>query len=228
MISFSKNDQKVIATLTILSGILALGCLIVGLIATQFNFEAFANPVLLLEMPEASPIHIRWFMFLDMFGYYLLLLPMVYYAHRRLQEKTPWASVLTSTGFSYVMIGAIGAAALANVWPSLMESYQLAPAELKAIHKANFLLANDFVSKGMWNSLEVFLCGTWWIGVGIFIIDSRPLKATTVILGTACITDGIGEIFGLPLLAEIGLNVYLFLAIVWPIWIGAKIWNHNY
>jgi len=228
MISFSKNDQKIIAALTILSGILALGCLIVGLMATQFNFDAFANPALLLEMPDASPDYLRWFMYLDMFGYYLFLLPFVYYAHRKLEEKTAWASFLTFTGLGYVLIGAIGAAALAVVWPSLLIDYRLASVETREIYQANFLLANDFVAKGLWNSLEVFLCGTWWIGLGAFTVESSPLKVTTLILGLACIADGIGEVAGLPLLAEIGLNIYLLLAIVWPIWIGVKVWIQNY
>ena len=99
---------------------------------------------------------------------------------------------------------------------------------MKEIHKANFLVMNDFVSKGMWNSLEVFLCGVWWMGIAVFAIESRALKITTILLGIFCLTDGTGEVFGLPVIAEIGLNGYLVFAIVWPVWIGIDILRNKY
>ncbi|HEY3429321.1 MAG TPA: hypothetical protein VGK39_01510 [Cyclobacteriaceae bacterium] len=228
MIPYSERDKKIIAMLTILSGVLALACMVVGLVATRFNAEAFANPALLLEMPHTNPEYIRWFMLLDMFGYYLLLLPIVGYIHRKLEAKTAWASLISSTGFAYILIGAIGAAVLAVVWPSLMMNYELASIDMKEVYKANFLLTNDFVSKGMWNTLEVFLCGVWWIGIAMFAIESRALKITTILLGVFCVIDGIGEVFSLPVVAEIGLNGYLVLAIVWPIWIGVNMLKNKY
>lgn len=228
MIPYSEKDKKIIAILTILSGVLALGCMIIGLIATQFNAEAFANPALLLERSGTNPGYIRWFMLLDMFGYYLLLLPVVWYIHRQLESKTAWASLISSAGFGYVLIGAIGAAVLAVVWPSLMVNYEQASIDMKEIYKANFLLANDFVAEGMWNTLEVFLCGVWWIGIAMFAIESRALKITTMLLGVFCFVDGTGEVFGLPAVAEIGLNGYLVLAIVWPVWIGVNIFRSKY
>jgi hypothetical protein len=119
MIPYSGNDKKIIATVTILSGLLALDCLVLGLMATQYDSEAFVNPAKLLDMPNVNTQQIRWFMITDMLGYYLLLLPAVLYAHRKLEEKTAWASLFTSLGFAYVLIGAIGASALAVLWPSL-------------------------------------------------------------------------------------------------------------
>lgn len=228
MIPYSIRDKKIIGVLTILSGVLALGCMVVGLLATQFNSEAFANPVMLLEMPGVNPEYIRWFMLLDMFGYYLLLLPVLWYLHRKIELKTAWASCISSAGFGYVIIGAIGAAALAVVWPTLMVNYGLASSETKEIYKANFLLANDFVAKGMWNTLEVFLCGVWWLGIAMFATESRALKITTILLSTFCFVDGTGELLGLPIVAEIGLNGYLILAIVWPVWLGVNMLRNRY
>lgn len=206
----------------ILSGLLALGCMVIGLFATQFDFEAFSNPVILLDKVGIDPLLLRWFMILDLFGYYLLLLPFIYYAHHTLKTKTPWAGFITNMGFAYVLIGAIGAATLAVIWPSIMEQYQSATDTLREILRANFSLATDFVVKGLWNYLEVLLGGIWWIGLGVFLFEERSLKIVTILLGGACIVDSAGELLVVPVLAEIGLNVYLILGIVWPIWVGIK------
>jgi hypothetical protein len=228
MIPFTQNDKRTIAIVAIISGLLALACLLMGLFATRFDAEAFANPIKLLDMPSVDVNQVRWFMLLDMFGYYLLLLPVIFYTHSLLQEKTAWASFLTSLGFGYVLIGAIGAAMLAVVWPALIIDHRTASAALQEIYKADFMLTTNLVVKGVWNYLEVLLAGTWWLGVGISLIQSRGLKITTLILGASCLMDGIGELLQLPTIAEIGLNIYLVLGIVWPIWVGVAILKRKF
>jgi hypothetical protein len=104
----------------------------------------------------------------------------------------------------------------------------VASSALQEIYKADFLFATEFVYKGLWNYLEVLLCGTWWLGVGIFIQANRGLKITTVVLGISCIVDGVGELLQLPLMAEVGLNVYLVLAIVWPVWVGIAMLRNRF
>jgi hypothetical protein len=217
---YTQKHQQLIGAITILSGILALGSMFVGLVATDYNFETFSNPVQLLDLPSATTLLMKWFMLLDMFGYYLLLLPITFYLHGKLDVETPWASFITASGFAYVIIGAMGASALAAAWPSAMAGYNNAVAGDKEIYRASFLLSNDLVVKGMWNTLEVWLAGIWWLGIGFAITKSNALKITTIILGLGCIIDGMGEAIGIPSLAEIGLNIYLLLAIVWAMWIG--------
>src|SRR5688572_7211796 len=213
-ISYSKKDKTTVGYLMILSGLLALGCMVIGLFATQFDFEAFSNPLILLDKAGVDPLLLRWFMILDLFGYYLLLLPFIYYAHHTLKSKTPWAGFLSSMGFAYVLIGAIGAASLAVIWPSVLDQYTTATGVTREILRANFSLATDLVVKGLWNYLEVLLGGMWWIGLGVVLFEQRSLKIVTVLLGGACILDSAGELLAVPVLAETGLNVYLVLGIV--------------
>lgn len=223
MNQFSTKDRRLVGTLTILSGILALASMLVGLIATNFDPQAFSDPVRILDMEGTTPASIRWFMLLDMFGYYLFLLPVIFYAHQKMKGITPWASFISAAGYGYVIIGALGAAMLSAAWPSLMIDYRQATADTREIYKALFLLSNDLVVKGVWNTLEVLLSGMWWIGIGITIIESRALKTLTVVLGAACLADGAGETFDLTVVAEIGLNIYLVLAIVWAVWMGVSV-----
>lgn len=224
---YSEQDKKIIGVLTILSGILALACMVVGLIATNYDSEAFTNPIKLLGMPDVNANHLRWFMLLDMAGYYLLLIPVLFLIHRKLEQTTAWASVFTSLGFGYIMIGAIGAATLAVTWPALIERHAAASPVMQEVYKGDFQLMTEFVVKGLWNYLEVLAGGVWWIGIGVFMIRDRAVMILTIILGSSCIIDSIGEIFQLPLLAEIGLNIYLLLGIVWPIWIGILVMKNK-
>lgn len=223
MVAYTLRDKKIIGLLAILSGILCLGCMVVGLVATQYDMEAFSNPAKLLDMSSVNVGQIRWFMLLDMFGYYLLLLPVVFYAHQKFKNKTAFASLFSSLGFGYVLIGAIGAAALAVMWPTLISNHALSSPDSREIYRANFILVTEFIVKGMWNYLEVLLGGIWWLGYGFFLVENRKLKIITIILGAACLIDSIGELFEFSLLAEIGLNIYLILAIVWPIWVGVNL-----
>lgn len=227
MILFNKKEKQAIAVITIIAGLLALACLLLGFIATEFDDEAFTNPAKILNMPSVNVNYLRWFMILDMFGYYLLLLPVIFFLHRQLVQTTAWASMLTSMGYGYVLVGAIGASVLAVVWPDLIIQHRLADPAVKEILKADFLLITDVVVKGFWNYLEVLLGGVWWIGVGHFAIRNRGLKVTTLVLGIACLIDGVGELFEVSLLAELGLNVYLLLGIVWPVWMGLTIMKNK-
>jgi hypothetical protein len=228
MIPFTKNAKTIIAWLTIGSGLIALACLLLGLHATHYDSEAFENPVKLLTMSSINANLIRWFMLLDMFGYYLLLLPIIFYAHHQLQQKTAWASCITSLGFAYVLIGSTGAAILAVIWPALLIDFNGAAQPWQEIIKSDFVFATNLVAKGMWNYLEVLLAGFWWLGLGYFIVKDRALKVITYLLSAACLLDSLGELVQLPLLAEIGLNVYLLLGIVWPVWVGVAVLKNKF
>lgn len=217
---FTEKDKKIIALLTILAGILAAACLWVGAEAVQFDFEAFSNPARILGMQHINLTQIRWFMLLDTLGYYLLLLPILFYLHSKLVLITPWSNFITSCGFIYILVGAIGATSLAVVWPSLIEDYSSATPEVQQHLKSDFLVFTDFVVKGLWNHLEVLPGGIWWVMTGFVIVRQKWLKVVTLVTGFSALLDGTGEWLQSTLLAETGLNLYLLMGIIWPVCIG--------
>jgi hypothetical protein len=222
MISFNEKDRKIIGWITILSGVLAAGCIIAGLIGANYNVDAFSDPFRLADTPGVKQEWARWSMLFDMLGYYLLLLPVIFYLHNILERKTPWANFITSLGFGYVLIGSIGAAILAAVWPSLISEF-----DVTSTSKSDFALITSVVVKGLWNQLEVFFSGVWWIMTGVIAINHRALKITTITLGISCVIDSIGELMQWKFVAETGLTIYLVLAIVWAIWLGILLIRKN-
>lgn len=222
MNAFTSRDRNLIGATLLLAGLLSLACIVVGMFGVNFDLEAFSNPLKLLDFRDVNAGLIRWFLILDLFGYYLLLVPFLFYAHSQLKTTTPWHGMITSLGYSYVLVGSIGASTLATIWPSILEDYQGGHASPEVL-RATFTLASQFVVEGLWNTLEVLLGGVWWLALAKFLPQSRALKLTTAALGSACLLDGFGELLAIPLLAELGLNVYLVLGIAWPIWMGIAV-----
>jgi hypothetical protein len=227
MLPFSEKDKTIAGVTGILAGTIATACTLLGLDATQYDPEAFATPVKILQMEDLSLTKLRWFMILDMFGYYLLLLPIIFYVAKKLAVKTAWSDMFTWLGLSYVLIGAIGAAVLAVVWPQMIDAYRNAAEGNREIYAMGFLMFNDFVTGGLWNVLEVLLGGAWWMATAQ-LFHNKALKVTTIVLAVACFADSAGNLFQIHVISEIGLNVYLVLSMIWPAWVGVQILREKF
>lgn len=217
------NYRFTVGAITILSGALALICLVVGAVAVEFNFDVFSNPVQALEYSKNHNL-MKWFMLLDLFGYYLLLLPVIFFLHQQYKYRSPWMPLFTFSGITYVLIGSIGSVILAVVWPSLMQMYLKADAKSYEMIMLQFNTSSILVTKGLWNILEVLFAGVWWIGIGkLLYTDKKWLGILSVVTGLSTLIDGIANMLELHILAEIGLNLYLLLAIIWPVGVGVWI-----
>jgi hypothetical protein len=214
------NYGFMVGAITLLSGILALACIIAGAMAVEYNFDAFTNPVLVLNYARNYRLA-ELFLYLDMFGYYLLLLPVIFYFHKQYKYTSPWVTLFTCCGLAYVLTGATGAAMLAAFWPGLMQDYLLPANENNAVLIEIFKAITIVVTKGFWNILEVIFAAVWWVGTGKLLYkEKRVLGMITIAAGIFTLADAIGNIAGYPLLAETGLNFYLLLGIVWPLHVG--------
>jgi hypothetical protein len=216
------NYQRPIGIITIISGLLALTCMITGLIGVNYNIDAFSDPLLILTTPGINVQAARWSMILDMLGYYLSLLPVIYLLHDWIKSKSAWSNLITFNGLAYILVGAIGAAILTVAWPYIIMAYPEATPSMQEILKANFKFVNDMVYNGMWNLLEMLFAGTWWLAAGILLYRNKFffIGILTIVLGLSCFADGVAGMFQLAWLHEAALNTYLFLAILWAIIMG--------
>jgi len=220
-----QKQQGLIGAITVLAGITALASIIAATAAANYNFDAFSDPLLVLTTTGASASAARWSMILDMFGYYLLLLPSVYFLQDWLKSRSAWNGLITFSATSYILIGAIGAAILAIIWPSIMNAYLSASANEQLLLKSDFKLINDIVYGGMWNLLETLFAGTWWIMTGVVLYRNKfpAFGIFTQVTGYFCLADSLSEIVQSPQLHEIGLNGYLLLSIAWTISFGVML-----
>lgn len=160
-------------------------------------------------------------MITDLFGYYLLLLPALFFIHEWLKTKSAWAEVFTTCGVIYIVAGAAGAAILASAWPALLDKYPSASPEQQEIIRQNFDTLALVVVNGIWNMLESLVFGVWFIAFGYLLKRQHTVLGWfTLLTGLCSALDFTGNMLGIKALADAALNLYLVLAPLWAIVFG--------
>lgn len=210
------------AVAAMLSAPFAFGNTITMLMAANFSVEAILDPLMLLAGGAQAAELWRWSMFFDMFGYYLLIIPLGLLLKRRFGAQSPaWAELFGLGLIGYSLVGAIGAGVHAAVLPPLIKAYSEAGVEQQAMLAPLFLAFHNAVMVGLWNTLEMVLAGVGWLGFGVLMLRERyMLGIATIILAASAFADAVGVIFSVDLLATVGLMIYLFLAPIWAFWLG--------
>ena len=217
-----QSFQRFAALAAIISFPLTLGSIVLSGMALDFNMEASTNPALLLSVGADGASLSRWGMILDMFSYYLPLLPVALFLWRWLGPRDPdWVLFYTSCGLGYILIGAIGAVILAAVHPPLISAYAQASVEQRPALETVFSAVWNMVYGGMWNILGELLAGIWFVGVGLLLRGERRIfSIVTMILGISALLDSLGMILNFEGLALLGLSIYVVLAPIWTLWLG--------
>ena len=219
-----QSFRRAAAIAAIVSVLFAAGNLVTALAAVGFDLNAISHPLALISRGAAAAALWHWSMLLDTFGYYLLIVPLVLLLRRALRDQSPnWIDLSVLCLLVYCFIGALGGAMLASAVPTLIKDYATATLPHRAILETVFNGYSDAVYRGVWNLLEEILGGAAWIGIGLVLKDQdRRLGRTTIVLGVACLVDGIGTALNLDAIATIGLTMYLVLAPTWAGWIGIR------
>lgn len=228
----SSNDRsfrRFAAVAAMVSIVPAFASLLVALPAVDWDMNAMSDMMLFLKSGERGAALGRWAMVLDMFGYYLLIAPAVIFVGRSLRARSLlWSRLFTSSLLAYVLIGAMGAAVLAAALPALMTAHVHAAAGERAAIETVYRAVTDAVYGGLWNLLEELVAGVGWLGFGWLGRTRRPwLARLTMALGLGCLVDGLANAVGLKPVADVGLYVYLVLAPVWAVWVGARMWRER-
>ena len=222
------NFSYIVGWITILSGIVGFISYFLVAGSVNFNFDFFSNPSLIFTMSDVNIGMVRWSMIADIFGYYLLLLPIIFYLHEWLSEKTVWKNLISFCGTSYVLAGAIGASILAATWPSLLTKIPISSPHEQETIKLLFEYFSLMIGNGIWNLFDTMVCGAWMLGVGIFIKQQKSfLGWFTISVGLISLLDGLGNILEVKVIAKIAVNLYLVLAPLWAIVIGFTIMKNK-
>jgi hypothetical protein len=214
--------QRFAAVTTLLSTLPAVGAGLCLGAAANFSLTAFSNPGSLIEIGAQGANLFRWGMVLDTFGYYLLLAPLALFLWNWLRSSSPsLVTLYTLCGLGYILIGAMGAIILAAVEPPLIVQY----AQVSAAQREMLLVVfNSFLNAvylGLWNPLEAFLAGIWWVGIGgVLRRERRGLGIVTILLGLGALLDAFSQFVGLEAGFIIGVTWLVLFFFVWLIWCG--------
>jgi len=218
-----QSFQRFAALAAIISSTLALGSIVhsvSGMAAIDFNTDV---PFWLSSLSTGADgaRELRQGMILDMFSYYLPLLPVALFLWRWLRPRNPdWALFYTSCGLGYILVGAIGAAILAAVHPPLISAYAQASVEQRPVLETVFSAIGNMVYDGMWGILGVLLASIWFLGIGLLLRGERRLFSIfSIILGISALLGSLGVTLGIEALFLLGV-IYALLAPVWALWLG--------
>ena len=194
---------------------------------TNFNLLAFTSPEILLQEMTDSRWLVTTFM-LDLFGYYLPLIPLALYIPKLLNAgQSGLLRVFTFSGLAYIICGAIGASLCISILPNLADSYLHSSGDDKLLYLTVFSAFFNGIFFGLWDLLDPILSGAWWLGIGIYLQRQwKFLGRVTITLGVFSLLTAVGYIVGNHELQDIGLNVYLGLAPIWAAYVGLKILKH--
>ena len=204
---------------------LAVGNLFAMLATVHFDFNGMTNPLVLLHAGAAAAPLWRWSMILDIFGYYLPIVPLILLLRSSLRHRGPnWIDLFALCLLAYSIIGAIGGAMLATALPTLIREYATASSSHHMSLQAVFTGYTDGIYRGLWNMLEEFLAGIGWIGFGLVLrTERRRLGMVSIVLGAACLVDSLGTALNIDAIASTALTVYLVLAPTWACWMGVDL-----
>jgi len=159
----------------------AAGSIIAGLAASHFDFAVIDDPGIALTKGASVAPLAHWAMILDLFGYYLLLLPCALILWRDLRSQSrAWIDFATLSGVAYIVIGSIGAAILAVVWPPLIRAYAAADAAHAPAVRLVFETITAAVDRRLWNTLELTFAGCWWFVLGRCLQGRSAFKAVSL------------------------------------------------
>ncbi len=218
-----RSFRRMAAIAAIASLPLAVGNLLAMLAAVHFNLNGMTNPLVLLHAGTAAAPLWRWSMILDIFGYYLPIVPLIVLLRGSLRRQSPnWIDLFALCLLAYCLIGAIGGAILATALPTLTKDYASATSASHQLSlQSVFTGYTDGIYRGLWNLLEEFLAGVGWIGFGLVVrMERRRLGLVTIVLGVACLVDSFATALNIDAIGSTGLTVYLILAPTWACWMG--------
>lgn len=217
---------RIAAISTIIAAVLILAATVVLSMAVDFDPQFLAEPTALITAgldPGAIGL-LRWGSILELFGYFLFLIPLVLYLWYWLRPHNPGlVDVATVCALGSIFMGVVGATVRASIWPSLMLAYP-ATAELqRPLLQVVFESVTDFSFVGLY-AVDSILAGLWWLGTGLVLRSRRRvLGSITAIIGAFILGAGVGWITGIDPLAR--LELFYFFEPVWVLWLGIVIWR---
>ncbi len=207
----------------ILSAPLAFASLLAGLIALDFNLEAFGEPSTIIHV-VTRPSLLRSSVLLNLFGYYVLWLPSVLWLWDWLGYRRPVIRLYSLCGLGYIILGSIGGAILSSAWPPLIQAYTEALASKREFLSLVFTAITVTVEGGIWSTPQNLFQGVWWLGIGGWLRHERHgLGTFTLILGGFALLNSVGEVFDVEIFDMAGLVVTLLGGPVWHVWLGLVI-----
>ena len=183
----------------------------------------FSDPTPLLLIGSSGANWFHWSMVFDLVAY-LSFAPIAVFGYRWFRAQRPNLVLLyTIGGVAYSLIGSLGAVLLGVVIPTLARDDPAAAASQQEAMQVMVKVFYSMVVRGLWNPLEIFLLGIWFLGIGSLLRRERAaLGVLTLLIGGFAMVDTLGWIIQVELIFRLGV-FGISLLIVWGAWFGTSV-----
>jgi hypothetical protein len=190
--------------------------------ATVGYSSAGSDAVNILKAGPGSMTALRWSMFLQMLGYYLLLVPVALALQRWLGSKRPsGVQFYTICGFIYIVTGALATSVYLGALPDLVRGFAAASGGSQDTYTIVAKFAANLVTRSFGDIVSMIPAAVWWIGLGLLIYRGRrALGVVSLVLGAAAVVYSVGSILDVSGIMTVGLLGWFILIIVWSLWLG--------
>lgn len=198
------------------------------LAAFQLRLDWFLEPALAVAGGPTSAGLLRWAAITDLLSYYLPLAPIALALRAVVHRQHPERADLATLGaLAYVVVGSIGATAVAWAGPVLLLQYSSGTPD-PSVTAADFRLLIEVVFRGLWQTLDPLLLAVWLIGIG------RPLQSyharfgwLSIVLGVAAVVLAVVNVLGLALLRDAALGAVFALSFAWGVWLAVLLYRRQ-
>jgi len=147
------------------------------------------DPSKLIAAGASGAALIHWGSLIDMAGY-LCIAPVVLYLRAR-YASARYGDLLAVAGLALVVIGSIGAAAMATAAPPLITAYATASTASKQALLPAFATLYRVVVLGLWQTLETIPATVWLLGTAVAARRNGPRSVFVTLLVIGLITGAI-------------------------------------
>ena len=157
--------------------------------AAGFAGGLSVNPSKLLGSGPNGATLIRWGSLIDMFGY-LCLAPVILYLRAR-YATSRYVDLFAAAGLAVVVIGSMGAAAMATAAPPLINDFAAASGAAKQALVPAFATLYRTVVLGLWQTLETIPWAVWLLGTAAAARREGPRAVVLILLAAGLINGAI-------------------------------------
>ena len=222
----SARFQRLTGISAILLTLFTIGNVITLFMSVNNNAQAFSDTRLLLSVGDRGADLFHWSMVFDILAYLLFVpIALLCWSWFRSDNKT-MVLLYTFCGLAYSLLGSTGAAVLGAVVPNLTRAYGLASATQRESMQIVVGAFFQSIAHGVWNPLEIFLVGIWFLGIGsVLRHEKRAMGILALIIGFFAMLDPLGWILNNDLVFNVGVGGMILMPI-WSMWLGIDLLRH--
>ncbi|HUR78885.1 MAG TPA: hypothetical protein VMZ22_13130 [Acidimicrobiales bacterium] len=219
----SARGRRAFAAVGFAAAAIQLASGVMGDLARSDHGHLVADSALIVRLGTDHVALFRWSSLLDLFGFYLLMVPLAVYLRSRFRATHPMtADVGLVAAVIFGGVGATGAAIWVSATPLISEYAHAAPADRPYL--AAIFGAMIHAGAALWHFVEGPAGAVWFASVAISArLRWRGFALYSAILAVAIALGSVGTMVAPDATSSAPTTLIFLPIVVWPVWLAIRI-----